>query len=320
MKIVILDGYTLNPGDLSWDGMQAFGEIAIYERTAPELIAERAKDAQIIITNKVPLSADTLAKLPNLKYIGITATGYNIVDIGCAAERGIVVTNVPGYGTASVSQTVFALLLELCQQTKLHSDAVREGEWSRSADFCFWKTPLVELQHKTMGIIGLGQTGLQVARIAQAFGMNVVAAVRTRRSLPEGAEYIRYVEREELLASADVVSLHCPLTDDTRGLVNRRSLALMKRSAFLINTARGDLIVEQDLAETLNSGGIAGAGLDVLSMEPPAADNVLLSARHCIITPHFAWATQEARARLMQIAVDNIARYVDGTPVNVVRP
>lgn len=318
MNIVILDGHTLNPGDLSWDGIQTLGQLTHYAHTPVSEIVSRAKHADAIITNKAPLREADLANLPNLKYIGVTATGYNIVDIEEATRRGITVTNVPGYGTASVAQTTFALLLELCQQVKLHSDAVRAGEWSKNEHFSFWKTPLIELQGRTMGIIGLGQTGLEVARIAHAFGMRVIAAVRSPRRLPEEYAFITLAEQDELFASADVISLHCPQTPETAGIINAQTLAAMKRSAFLINTARGGLIVEQDLADALNNGQIAGAGLDVLTSEPPPADNPLLTACNCLITPHFAWATIEARKRLMEITVRNLYNFMQGTPTNVV--
>lgn len=318
MHIVVLDGYTLNPGDLSWSGLQALGQVTIYDRTAQEDIVARASQADIVLTNKTPLSAGTLEQLPNLRYIGVLATGYNIVDTAYAAERGIVVTNVPAYSSHSVAQLVFALLLELCHHAGVHSDAVHQGEWTRSIDFCFTKSPLIELSSKTIGLIGLGQIGRQTAVIARAFGMRVLA-VGSGRTVPSPTEGVEWVGLERLLAESDVVSLHCPLTPATARLINAERLALMKPSAFLINTSRGGLIAEADLADALNNGRLAGAGLDVLSTEPPAADNPLIGARNCIITPHIAWATKEARERLMAIAVDNVSRFLQGQAVNVVR-
>jgi glycerate dehydrogenase len=317
MKIVVLDGYTLNPGDLSWEGLEALGDVTVYDRTPTELILERAAGAEILLTNKTPLRAETLHRLPDLRYIGVLATGYDVVDTKAAADKGIPVTNVPDYGTASVAQMVFALLLELCQRVQRHSDAVYNGEWAASPDFCFWKTPLVELAGKTLGIVGYGAIGEQVARIALAFGMKVVAA---RRSKPAEAPFpnFAWAELPELFAVADVVSLHCPLTPETEGMINRGTLGRMKPGAFLINTARGKLIAEQDLADALNAGTIAGAGLDVLSVEPPSPDNPLLHARNCIITPHIAWASKEARARLLDTAVNNVRQYLNGQPKNVV--
>ncbi len=317
MNISVLDGYTLNPGDLSWDALGRLGTLSIYDRTAPEEIIERAVYAEIVLTNKTPLSAQTLAELPKLRYIGVLATGYNVVDIEAAAERGVTVTNVPTYGTQSVAQFVFALLLELCSHVQAHSDAVHEGEWTRSRDFCFAKTPLIELAGRTIGLIGLGRIGSQTARIANAFGMRVLAVGSGRRTPPD-AEGVEWVELDELLAQSDVVSLHCPLTTDTEKLINAERLALMKPTALLINTSRGGLIAEQDLADALNESRIAGAAVDVLSSEPPAPDNPLLSARCCIVTPHIAWATKEARARLMDTAVNNVSAFLEGRPVNTV--
>jgi glycerate dehydrogenase len=316
MKIVVLDGFTLNPGDLSWDSVEKLGNLIIFDRTAPEQIVERAKDADIVWTNKTPLRADTIASLPNLKYIGVLATGYDVVDVAAAAGRGIPVTNIPAYSTHSVAQFVLALMLELCHRIGSHGDAVREGAWAASPDFSFWNSPLVELYGKTFGVIGLGRIGEQTARVAQALGMKVIAATRTSKPAP--LEGMRMVSIDELLLEADVVSLHCPLTQETSGMVNKAFLERMKSTAFLINTARGKLIVEQDLADALNSGVIAGAGLDVLSVEPPAADHPLVMAQHCIITPHIAWATKEARARLMGMAVENLEAYMAGSHINVV--
>ena len=313
--IVILDGFTLNPGDLEWSAVSALGEVAVYDRTPPELVGIRAAGAEVVLTNKTVLSAEVIEGLPELRYIGVLATGYNVVDVVAARRRGIVVTNVPGYGTAAVAQHVMALLLELTQRTGLHSDGVRAGEWTRSVDWCYWRTPLVELSGLTMGLVGFGAIGQAVARLARAFGMPVLVATRTPRGETEGVEY---TTMEELFRRADVVSLHCPLTPETQGLVHAERLAVMKPSAFLINTGRGPLIVEQDLADALHNGQLAGAGLDVLCTEPPAADNPLLNAPRCLITPHLAWAAQASRQRLMKAVAENIQAFQAGKPVNVV--
>ncbi|UUZ85319.1 D-2-hydroxyacid dehydrogenase [Paenibacillus sp. P26] len=317
MNIVVLDGYTLNPGDLSWKGLEELGRTVIYDRTAPDDIVERAAEADTILTNKTPLSAEVLARLPKLRYIGVLATGYNIVDTEATRERGIPVTNVPTYGTHSVVQFVFALLLELCHRVQLHSDAVHAGEWTRSVDFCFTRSPLVELAGKTIGLIGLGRIGSQTAQVARAFGMRVLASGGGRTAPPK-VEGVEWVELDESLKQSDVVSLHCPLTPATEKLLQAERISLMKPTAFLINTSRGPLIDEQALADALNEGRIAGAALDVLSTEPPKADNPLLGARNCLITPHIAWATQEARARLMETAVDNVRHFLAGEIVNTV--
>ncbi|NJD04504.1 MAG: D-2-hydroxyacid dehydrogenase [Ruminiclostridium sp.] len=317
MKIVCLDGYTLNPGDLRWDDVKSIGEFVLYDRTPKELIEERSLGSEILLTNKTPLSAEAIGKLPGLKYIGVLATGYNVVDIKAAAQNGIVVTNVPTYGTYSVAQFVMALLLELCHHVQHHSDAVREGKWSKCTDFCFWNYPLIELAGKTMGIIGFGRIGRQVANIASALGMNIIAADSYKSNAPD-MENFKWAEIPELLKESDVVSLHCPLFPETEKLINKDTINLMKPSSFLINTSRGGLVVDTDLAEALNSGRLAGAGLDVLSIEPPAADNRLLTTRNCLVTPHIAWATKEARARLMDTVVENIKAFVAGNPVNVV--
>ncbi len=317
MKIVILDGYPLNPGDLSWEYLEHYGSVKIYDRTPASEIVDRAKGADVVLTNKVPLDADALKQLPELKYVGVLATGYNIVDTDQAYRQGVVVTNVPGYSTASVAQLTFALLLELCHHVQRHSDRVMEGKWARSPDFSFWDYPLIELSGKTMGIIGFGDIGQQVADIATAFGMRILGQSRTETN-QEHRKNFQWVGLDDLLARADVVSLHCPLTPQTQGLINSDTLAKMKSSAFLINTSRGPLVVEEDLAAALDDTKIAGAALDVLSMEPPAAENPLFSAKNCLITPHIAWATKEARARLMEIVNANLAAYVGGKPVNVV--
>jgi len=317
MKIVILDGHTLNPGDLSWDGLKQFGEVTLYDRTPVDQVIERSKGADAIFTNKTPVNAAAINSLPDLKYIGVTATGYNIVDTQMAREKGITVSNVPGYGTPSVVQLTFGLLLELCLRVQRHSDAVASGRWATSADFCFWDYSLVELSGKTMGIIGFGDIGKQVADVATAFGMKVIGTSRTRTDQSHRSNF-KWAEIPELLEQSDVVSIHCPLTPETQGLINKESLQKMKSNAFLLNTSRGPVIIEEDLAEALNSGKIAGAGLDVLSVEPPAKDNPLIGAKNCIITPHIAWATKEARSRLMEITVNNLSAYKNGNPVNVV--
>lgn len=317
MKIVILDGYTLNPGDLDWGEIERHGDTSIYEYTPEDRILERADGAEIVFTNKTPLDAQTIAELKDLRYIGVLATGYNVVDVKAAADRGIPVTNVPTYGTFSVAQMVFAHILELCQNVSLHSRAVSDGEWSGSRDFCFWKTPLVELCGKTMGIIGFGRIGRQVGNIAHAMGMNIIAHDTVKENTPEH-ENFRWAEIDELLKESDIVSLHCPLFPETEGMINSKSLSQMKKSAFLINTSRGGLIVDRDLADALNTGSIAGAGLDVISVEPPSADNPLLHAKNCNITPHIAWATKEARARLMATAAGNLESFLRGKTVNAV--
>jgi glycerate dehydrogenase len=317
MKIVVLDGYCLNPGDLSWDALRKFGEVEVFDRTAGRDVAGRAAGAAIVLTNKTPLAAATMRQLPELRYIGVLATGYNVVDVEAARQQGIVVSNIPTYGTASVAQFVFALLLELCHNVGLHAGAVRAGEWSRNADWSFWKSPLTELAGKTMGIVGFGRIGRQVGRIADAMGMRVIAS-DTFQGDPPVYPGFRWAPTEELLAQSDVVSLHAPLFPETRGMINAQSIERMKRSAFLINTSRGPLVVDRDLADALNAGRIAGAGLDVLSVEPPAEDNPLLSAKNCLVTPHIAWATKEARSRLMDAAIENLAAFVNGKPQNLV--
>jgi glycerate dehydrogenase len=316
MKLVVLDGYCLNPGDLSWDALRRFGELTVFDRTRPEEVVQRASGAEILFTNKTPLPGAVLEQLPALRYIGVLATGYNVVNVETAKARDIVVTNIPTYGTASVAQFVFALLLELCHKVKLHSDAVRAGEWSSNPDWSFWKSPLVELAGHTMGIAGFGRIGRQVGRIADAMGMHVLAYDTYHGNPPQYS--FGWAELEDLLRESDVVSLHSPLFPETQGMINAKSLAWMKPSAFLINTSRGPLVVDRDLADALNAGRLAGAGVDVLSVEPPAADNPLLSARNCLVTPHIAWATREARARLMDQAVANVTAFAAGSPVNMV--
>jgi len=317
MKIVVLDGFTLNPGDLSWEGLKQIGEVIVYDRTAPEMVVERAKDAEILITNKAVIDEQVLNQLPLVKYIGVLATGYNVVDVETAKKKGMIVTNVPGYSTASVVQLTFALLLELTLHVQRHSDAVMDGKWAQSKDFAFWEFPLVELAGKTMGVIGFGNIGKRVVDVATALGMNVICSSRTQSDQSQRTNF-RWVGITELLEQSDVVTIHCPLTAENKGLINRKNLQLMKRTAYLINTARGPIIQDQDLADALNQGVIAGAAMDVLSVEPPQANNPLFKAQNCIITPHIAWATMEARVRLMDIAVGNVAAFVKGKPVNVV--
>ncbi|HXQ24655.1 MAG TPA: D-2-hydroxyacid dehydrogenase [Candidatus Acidoferrales bacterium] len=306
MRIVVLDGYTLNPGDNPWDEVARLGELTVYERTPTEHIVPRARDADVILTNKTPLTAATLAQLPALRFISVLATGYNIVDTEAARRRGIPVSNVPEYGTDSVAQHVFALLLELCHHVGLHDSAVKSGEWTRSPDFCFWKSPPLELAGLTMGIIGFGRIGRRVGALAQALGMRVVTAGRGM------ADFWK------VFSAADVVSLHCPLTSENAGFVNRELLQRMKPSAFFVNTARGGLVDERALAEALNAGVLAGAAVDVVAVEPMRADNPLLTARNCVITPHIAWASLAARRRLMATTVQNVAAFLAGQPINVV--
>lgn len=317
MKIVVLDGYGLNPGDLSWEALQALGELTVYDRTSPAELLDRAAGAEILLTNKTVLTADNLAALPDVRYIGVLATGYNVVDIPAANARGIVVTNIPAYSTASVAQMVFAHLLNITQRVGHYAHDNREGRWANHPDFCYWDTPLVELAGKQMGLVGLGHTGMATARLALAFGMEVCAYTsKSPEQLPEG---IRKCSLDELFAECDVLSLHCPLTVDTKELVNARRLATMKPTAIVLNTGRGPLVNEADLADALNRGVIAAAGVDVLSTEPPQADNPLLTARNCFVTPHIAWATLEARTRLMDIAVANVKGFLQGQVINQIR-
>jgi glycerate dehydrogenase len=315
IQIVVLDGFTLNPGDLDWAELKALGRCDVYDRTPPAELLHRAAHADILLTNKTVLASADLQELPRLKYIGVLATGTNVVDLAAARARGIPVTNVPTYGTKSVAQMTFALLLELAHRVGHHAQTVHEGRWTRSADFCYWDSPLVELDGLTLGVVGFGRIGRAVADLAAAFGMKVLACDVAAGASPP---FVRLVELDTLFRESDVVSLHCPLTPQTANLVNARRLALMKPTAFLLNTSRGPLVDEPALAEALNSGRIAGAALDVLALEPPPADNPLLTARNCIITPHLAWATRAARARLMQIAVENARAFLQGKPQNVV--
>lgn len=316
MKIVITDGHTLNPGDLSWQGISDLGQCTVYQRTDPQQTVQRCAEAELVLTNKVVLNRTIIEQLPRLRYIGVLATGYNVVDLEAASERGIVVTNIPAYGPASVAQFVFALLLNRVQPIDYYRDHVRNGRWARSADFCFYDHSMPELGSQTFGIIGFGAIGRQVARIATGFGMQVLVASRSEpKALPDG---VRSVSQVELLKHSDVVSLHCPLTDENSGMVNKAFLAAMKPTAYFINTARGPLVNEADLAAALKNKTIAGAALDVLTEEPPAVDNPLVGLENCTITPHIAWSTLNARQRLMTIATENVAQFLSGKPINVV--
>jgi glycerate dehydrogenase len=317
MKIVVLDGYALNPGDLSWKGLRALGELKVHDRTPPEQVVQRAAKAQAVLTNKAIVSRSAIEQLPDLKYIGVLATGYNIVNVEAARERGIAVTNVPTYGTASVAQATFAHLLNLTHHTGEHALKVREGGWTASEDFCYWDFPLVELAGLVLGVVGLGRIGQAVARIGLAMEMEVVAYDAAKVKPPDG---VRMVDLDTLFGTADAVTLHCPLTAENEKLVNADRLGLMKPTAFLINTARGPLVDEQALADALNGEQIAGAGLDVLSVEPPPSNHPLLSARNCYVTPHQAWATKTARQRLLDTVIGNLRAFLDGKPQNVVNP
>ncbi|MBN2635621.1 MAG: D-2-hydroxyacid dehydrogenase [Prolixibacteraceae bacterium] len=315
MKIVILDGYTLNPGDLVWDEITQLGDCTIYDRTSSDLTIERLKNAHIAITNKVNISKEIINQLPELKYIGILATGYNVVDIEAARKAGIVVTNIPAYSTASVAQMVFAHILNFVQNVSGYAQSVSNGDWANSVDFAYFKTPQTELADKTLGIIGFGQIGQAVAKIGIAFGMNVIFHNRSKKGINLNAEQ---VDLDSLFSRSDFISVNCPLTPDNKGFINKHSINKMKSSVFLVNTGRGQLINEQDLADALNSGRIAGAGLDVLSTEPPLKSNPLPKAKNCFITPHIAWATKEARTRLMHTASENIKSFLNGKPQNVI--
>ena len=317
MKIVVLDGCAANSGDISWDDLAQYGELTVYDRTDDADVIARIGDAELITTNKTVIDRHTMESCPKLKYIGVLATGYNVVDLDAAKEHGIVVTNVPAYSTDAVAQFTFALLLELANQVGVHNSSVKDGGWVRSKDFSYSVMPTMELYGKTMGIIGYGSIGQRVADIAHAFGMKVLVSSRTEKKLPEGG-WIRWVSREELFAEADVISIHCPLFPETKGMINREAIGLMKRTALVINTARGGCIVEQDLADALNSGRIAGAAVDVVSQEPMKEDNPLLTAKNIIVTPHIAWAPREVRQRLLQIAGDNMGAFLAGHPINVV--
>ncbi len=317
MKIVILDGYTINPGDLSWKGLELHGELTVFERTPKELIAERIGDSDAVLTSKCVLSAEVLRQCPNLKYIGILATGINMVDLECAASRGITVTNIPAYSTNSVAQFTFSLLLEVCNQAGIHNEAVHSGSWQSSKDFCFCLTPQMELAGKTIGIIGFGNIGKRVAKIAEAFGLKVLIA----SSHPDPSfetEAIRFASQDELFASSDIISLHCPLTEKNRGFIDKNTIGKMKDGVILLNTSRGPLINEVNLAQALKSGKVYAAGLDVLSVEPPVDSNPLIGLSNCIVTPHIAWITKESRTRLIHMAVANLEAWLAGKPVNQV--
>ncbi|MBQ6475079.1 MAG: D-2-hydroxyacid dehydrogenase [Clostridia bacterium] len=317
MKIVVLDGYTLNPGDLDWNGLEALGELTVYDRTAPEDVIARIGDAELIYTNKTVISREILDACPSVKFIGVLATGYNVVDTEAAKEKGIPVCNVPTYGTTAVAQYTFALLLEICHHVWAHSEAVKAGAWASCPDFCFWNYPLFELAGKTLGIIGYGRIGQTVGQIAQAFGMKVLAVDGHVRPELEN-ENMKYVELDELFKEADVISLHCPLFPSTQGIINKENIAKMKDGVIILNDSRGPLIVEQDLFDALESGKVAYAASDVVSTEPIKDDNVLLKAKNMIITPHIAWAPKEARKRLMDVAVADLAAFLAGEPINVV--
>ena len=317
MKMVILDGYTLNPGDLSWQALEQMGDLTVYDRTSPKQAAERIGDAQIVFTNKTPMDESVFEQCGSLSYIGVLATGYNVVDVESAGRRGIVVTNIPSYGTDSVAQFTIALLLELCHHVGLHSDSVRAGEWCSCDDWCYWKRPLIELAGKTMGIIGLGRIGQETGRVAQALGMKILAYDRYRDEALENSGF-HYTDLDTLFSSSDVVVLHCPLLPETKGIINKNTISRMKDGVMIINDSRGPLIVEEDLAQALASGKVGGAAVDVVSTEPIQSGNPLLTAPNIIITPHIAWAPRAARQRLLDLAVDNLKSYLAGRPENVV--
>lgn len=318
MKIVILDGYTENPGDLTWEGFEQLGQLKVYDRTPKDQLAERIGDGEAIIVNKTALTEEVFAACPSIRYVGVLATGYNVVDIEAAKKRGIPVCNIPAYGTGAVAQMTMALLLEICHHVGEHSNAVKEGEWSDCQDWCFWKHPLMELSGKTMGIIGFGRIGQAVGQLAKAFGMEVLAYDPYERE--SGKAIAAYVTRDQLLARADVISLHCPLFPDTKGIIGRETIGKMKDGVIILNTSRGPLVDEEALAEALNSGKVYAAGLDVVSEEPIRKDNPLLSCSNCLITPHIAWAPLESRKRLMEIAAANLEAFIKGKPQNVVNP
>lgn len=317
MKIVILDGYTENPGDLSWEGIEKFGDLTVYDRTPEDKVIERISGAEIVFTNKTPVSKAAIESNPKLQFIGVLATGYNIVNVAAAKEAGVVVSNIPTYGTDAVAQYAMALLLEMCHHVGEHSDCVKAGEWTNNKDWCFWNHPLIELAGKTLGVIGFGRIGQRTAEIAMAFGMNILAYDEYQNKALE-SDRCRYVSLDELLANSDAISLHCPLFPSTEGIINKDTIAKMKYGVMIINTSRGPLIVEADLRDALNSGKVAGAAVDVVSTEPIKMDNPLLQAKNMIITPHIAWAPKESRKRLMDIAVENLQAFVNGSPENVV--
>ena len=314
MKIVVLDGYTENPGDLSWDGLRALGELTVYDRTPPEEAASRISDAQIVLTNKVPITRELLEQCPGIRYVSVLATGYNVVDLKAASERGIPVSNVPAYSTAAVGQFTIGMLLEICCQIGFHDRSVHNGDWAACPDFCYWKTPLIELAGKTMGIIGFGRIGRQTGAIARAMGMQVLAT--GSRPCDEGRAIAEYVDLDTVLRQSDVISLHCPLFPETTGIINKDTIAKMKDGVIILNMARGPMIVEEDLAQALNSGKVYAAGMDVVSQEPIRADNPLLTAKNCFITPHIAWASRECRQRIMDITEQNIRSFLEGNVRN----
>lgn len=314
MKIVVLDGYTENPGDLSWDGLRALGELTVYDRTRPEEAASRIQDAEIIVTNKVPVTRALLDQCTGIRYVSVLATGYNVVDLKAASERGIPVSNVPAYSTAAVGQFTIGMLLEICCQIGFHDRSVHNGDWAACTDFCYWKTPLIELAGKTMGIIGFGRIGRQTGTIARAMGMQVLAT--GSRPCDEGRAIAEYVDLDTVLRQSDVISLHCPLFPETTGIINKDTIAKMKDGVIILNMARGPMIVEEDLAQALNSGKVYAAGMDVVSQEPIRADNPLLTAKNCFITPHIAWASRECRQRIMDITEQNIRSFLEGNVRN----
>lgn len=317
LKIVVLDGYTENPGDLSWDSLRAFGDLRVYDRTgSEEEVIERIGGAEVVFVNKVPISRRVLDACPNIHFISVLATGYNVIDVKAAAEKGIPVSNVPSYGTAAVAQFAMALLLEVCHHVAHHSEAVHAGRWASNPDWCFWDYPLIELSGKTMGIIGFGRIGQATGRIARAMGMEVLAYSRSVRE--DGKALAEYVDLDSLLARSDVIVLHCPLFPETEGIINKENIAKMKDGVIIINNSRGQLVVEQDLADALNSGKVLAAGLDVVSTEPIRPDNPLLGAKNCLITPHISWAPRESRQRIMDASVENLRAFLAGKPVNVV--
>ena len=317
MKMVVLDGYTENPGDLSWDGLREFGELTVYDRTGSEdQVIARIGEAEVVFVNKVPITKRVLEECPNIKFISVLATGYNVIDIKAAAEKGIVVSNIPSYGTAAVAQFAIALLLEVCHHVAHHSEAVHQGRWAANPDWCFWDYPLIELQGKTMGIIGFGRIGQATGRIAKALGMKVIAYSRSIRE--DGKDIAEYVDLDTLLRTSDVIALHCPLFPETEGIINKANIEKMKDGVIIINNSRGQLVVEQDLADALNSGKVCAAGLDVVSTEPIREDNPLLKAKNCLITPHISWAPKESRQRIMDMSYNNLKAFVEGRPINVV--
>ncbi len=319
MKIVVLDGYTLNPGDLDWQGLKKFGDLTVYDRTSltdENEIISRIGDAEIVFTNKTPIRKNTLNACSNIKFIGVLATGYDVIDTDIAKEKNIPVSNIPTYGTASVGQFAIALLLEICHHIGHHNQVVHEGKWESNPDWCFWDYPLIELEGKTIGIIGFGRIGQRTGVIAKALGMNILANDAVQNE--SGRKIGTYVELDELFKKSDVIALHCPLLPSTKGIINKDTISQMKDGVIILNNSRGPLVVEQDLADALNNGKVYAAGLDVVSSEPIKGDNPLLKAKNCIITPHISWAPKESRKRLMDIAVNNLAKFVEGTPVNVV--